>query len=127
MPPSCSLWNCRWLVEDDTGDLARPDRARYVIDIMPDYIMAEDNDTGVKTRIDIVQVWVDGDAWRNDKGLRAYMVRRGHEGVATLIRYNSKDAVGVFPPSLTGMEDWLYKEGMAEGQHSAADIFGAAS
>lgn len=77
MPPSCSLWNCRWLVEDDTADLARPDRSRYVIDIMPDFIVAKENDTGVETRIDIVQIWVDGDAWRSDKNLRAYMMRRG--------------------------------------------------
>jgi hypothetical protein len=36
--PSCAMWTCRWLVEDDTSDLSRPDRSHYVIDVMPDYV-----------------------------------------------------------------------------------------
>ena len=28
-PFSCSSWSCRWLLEDDTADLSRPDRAHY--------------------------------------------------------------------------------------------------
>jgi hypothetical protein len=124
MPLSCRAWNCRWLLEDDTADLSRPDRSRYVIDVMPDYIEASDNETGEKFRINIIQIWVDGDAWSKDQSLRDYMMRRGAEGYATLIRYNSKDALPIFPPSLTGMDRWIAKPGTAEGQHSIADIMG---
>lgn len=37
-PMSCSLWNCRWLVDDDCADQLRPDRSHIVIDIMPDVL-----------------------------------------------------------------------------------------
>jgi len=35
--PECRLWNCRWLVADDTAELSRPDRSHYVLDLMPDF------------------------------------------------------------------------------------------
>ena len=31
MPMECSIWNCRWLVNDDADELSRPDRVHYVI------------------------------------------------------------------------------------------------
>jgi hypothetical protein len=37
-PITSNTWNCRWLVNDDTADLPRPDRSHYVIDINPDYL-----------------------------------------------------------------------------------------
>ena len=37
-PPGCGAWNCRWLVEDVTDGLSRPDRSHYVLDVMPDYV-----------------------------------------------------------------------------------------
>jgi len=46
MPACCKMWNCRWLGNDDTGDLSRPDRSHYVIDIMPDYVTVVDNAGG---------------------------------------------------------------------------------
>ena len=33
-PDSCHLWSCRWLVDDDTADMLRPDRAGYVLDLV---------------------------------------------------------------------------------------------
>jgi len=50
-PMSCALWNCRWLVNDDTAELSRPDRSPYVIDIMPDYVTVLDRETGVRRPI----------------------------------------------------------------------------
>jgi Fe-S-cluster containining protein len=41
-PLGCRLWNCRWLV--DAGETSRPDRAHYVIDIMPDVIRMVPNE-----------------------------------------------------------------------------------
>src|SRR5215471_3194906 len=60
-PSACLFWNCRWLVSDDTDDLRRPDRAHYVIDVMPDFITLTDNETGEKHTIEVIQVWVDPD------------------------------------------------------------------
>lgn len=37
-PFGCRFWNCRWLAEDDTAELLRPDRAHYVIDVSPDFV-----------------------------------------------------------------------------------------
>src|SRR4051812_46218248 len=57
MPPECGFWNCRWLVGDDTADMPRPDRAHYVIDIMPDFVTVTDNVTGATQKIQVVQIW----------------------------------------------------------------------
>src|SRR2546423_255596 len=59
MPPECAIWNCRWLVNDDTADLPRPDRAHYVIDLIPDYVTLVNDETGEKQNVEVVQVWID--------------------------------------------------------------------
>src|SRR5262245_1706089 len=56
MPHECELWNCRWLVNDDTDDLSRPDRSHYVIDLMPEFITLAPNDGGPKQHIQVVQI-----------------------------------------------------------------------
>jgi hypothetical protein len=89
------LWSCRWLVNDDTADMRRPDRAGYVIDMMPDFITIQDNETGALTKVEVVQIWVDPrrpDAHR-DPALRAYLERRAAEGKAALVRFDSKEAI----------------------------------
>ena len=94
MPPCCHFWNCRWLVNDDTADLSRPDRAHYVIDLLPDYVTVIDNETGEKTNVEVIQIWCDPkypDAHR-DPALRRYLERRAAEGKMALVRYNQKDA-----------------------------------
>lgn len=126
MPPECSIWNCRWLVNDDTADLSRPDRSHYVIDIMPDFITASNNDTGEQFKIQVVQVWVDPrypEAHR-DPALRAYLERRAHEGIAALIRYDASNAFPLFAPPMTGGL-WVEERqrGVSEGRsHSFAEI-----
>jgi hypothetical protein len=107
-PISCALWNCRWLVNADTADLARPDRSRYVIDITPDFVTISDNDSGESIKVEVVQVWCDPkhrEAWR-DPALLAYLMRRGAEGVAAIIRWSARDALVVFPPNMAGDGQW---------------------
>ena len=93
MPPECALWNCRWLVNDDADELSRPDRAHYVIDVLPDFITVNDNATGMAQNIQVAQIWVDPsypEAHR-DPALRRWMFRRAQEGIAALIRFNAHD------------------------------------
>jgi hypothetical protein len=125
MPVSCHLWNCRWLVNDDTADLRRPDFSHYVIDVMPDYVTAVDDDTGNRQEIPVIQIWVDPrwpDAWR-DPALLAYLDRRGKEGFGAIVRFDNVRGIGVFPPSLTGhgwVEKWTGLTGQKE--HNFADV-----
>lgn len=124
--PSCSLWNCRWLVEADTADLARPDRSHYVVDVMPDYVRGT-TEAGESFEIPVVQIWVDPtypDAHR-DPALRAYLERRAEEGIAALIRYSAHDGFSLIAPALAGDGQWhevARPAGMpVDPEHSAAD------
>jgi hypothetical protein len=108
MPPECSLWSCRWLVNDDADDLSRPDRSHYVIDLMPDFVSLRDNASGEIRHIEVVQIWCDPkfpDAHR-DPALRRWLERRARKGVAALIRFNEHDAVTVFAPPFDAHGQW---------------------
>jgi hypothetical protein len=86
----CRLWECRWLAEDDTSDLPRPDRCHYVIDISPDFVTLNDENGGSEI-IPVIQIWVDKgfrDAYK-DEALRRFMIRRNKEGYAFLIRFDN--------------------------------------
>jgi hypothetical protein len=124
MPSECVMWNCRWLVNDDTGDLSRPDRVHYVIDIMPDFITVTENDTGIAQNIQVVQVWVDPkhpDAHR-DPALRRYLERRAQEGIAAIIRYSAKDAFVLLAPPFIGDGQWHEHHSASMGRdHTAAE------
>jgi hypothetical protein len=126
MPPECAIWNCRWLVNDDAADLARPDRSHYVIDIMPDFITVRQDETGVDQNIQVVQIWIDPrypDAHR-DPNLRRWMVRRAEEGKAAIIRYNSKEAIVIFAPPFDSGGEWHeIKSGMQSAKtHTFKDM-----
>jgi hypothetical protein len=125
MPASCALWNCRWLVGDDTADLPRPDHSHYVIDIMPEFITLRNNETGEKMPFQVVQIWLDPkfpDAYR-DPRLRTYLLRRGREGIIALIRFNASDGMTLWPPQITG-NGWVECRDNHEiaPEHSAAEI-----
>jgi hypothetical protein len=123
-PPPCAVWSCRWLVRDDTHEIARPDRVHYVIDIMPDYVRAKPNDGGVEMTIPVIQVWVDPaypDAHR-DPALRRYLERRSAEGMAAIIRYSESRGFVLIPPALAHDHVWHEVHGEAEGEHSGRDI-----
>lgn len=124
--PSCCLWSCRWVVNDDTAELSRPDRSHYVIDMMPDFItLSDDDDPTHKSNVEIVQVWVDPkhpDAYK-DPALLDYLRRRGEEGIAALIRYSAKDAFVLFPPAMTGSGEFVEKHSaLRREDHTPAEI-----
>jgi hypothetical protein len=125
MPPECGLWNCRWIVGDDTGDLSRPDRSHLVVDIMPDFVTLRHNETGALINIEVVQVWIDPrypNAHR-DPAFRAYVERRGREGKTTMIRYNAAEALTLFPPSMSEDRQWHeIAGGNKEPEHTLRDI-----
>jgi hypothetical protein len=125
MPLECALWNCRWLINDDAAELSRPDRAHYVIDLMPDYITLRQGDSGESQNIQVVQIWCDPqyrDAWR-DPALRRWMLRRAQDGIATIIRYSTREALTVFPPPFADDGQWHeIDSGIVSGGHSFADI-----
>lgn len=105
-PPACGLWSCMWLVGTDMGDVPRPDRAHYVIDPMPDYIVIRDNATGEGEKVPIIQIWMDPkfpDAHR-DPALRAYLERRGAPALVRLD--NESAAVVLFPPECSHDNQW---------------------
>lgn len=123
--PECKLWNCRWLTNDDAGELRRPDRSHYVIDVMPEYVTV--NDDGVEKTVPVVQIWVDPaypDAHR-DPALRAWLLRRGAEGWAGLVRYSAEDGFVIFPPNMMDDGQWHERgSNCAREVHTAADIVG---
>jgi hypothetical protein len=109
-PTSCRHWNCVWLGgEVGTEHLSRPDRAGYVIDIMPDFVTARNNETGDKQIIPVSQIWVDAARPNShrDPELRAYLAARGEiKGEAALIRFGNDRAMVLFPPALTPDGQW---------------------
>jgi hypothetical protein len=127
MPMACRLWNCRWLVNDDTADLSRPDRSHYVIDLMSDFITLEDNATKQRTTIQVVQIWIDPaypDAHR-DPHLRQYLLRRSKEGFAAMVRYDARRAIILFPPSMvsgTPPEGWQRPDGWIEVPYDSPNV-----
>jgi hypothetical protein len=124
MPPECKLWNCRWLLNDDTGEIARPDKAHYVIDVMPDFITVGELPGLGRQHIPVVQIWIDPNYpdIHRDPALRAYLWRRASEGIAALIRFNSRDAIVLFAPPMTNGEWHEVHCASPEKTHSVADI-----
>jgi hypothetical protein len=126
MPIECSLWNCRWLVNDDAAELSRPDRAHYVIDITPDFVTHVDNETGEQQHIEVVQIWIDPkhpDAHR-DPALRRWIFRRAERGIAALIRFNQRDALVLYAPPFDAGGDWheITSDFRPGPSHSMAEI-----
>lgn len=126
--PDCSLWNCRWLVSDDTADLPRPDRSHYVIDIVPDFVTMEDRD-GTRIDIEVVQIWLDPDHLdaHRDPRLRAYVERRAAEGKMTLIRTSSTEGFALVAPALATDRQWheVKSNALNRPEHSAEEIAAA--
>jgi hypothetical protein len=113
-PRSCAVFSCRWLTKHDTADQHRPDRAHCVIDPMPDTLDIA-NEDGTRDTITVCQIWVDPRyryAFR-DEPMRSFIERRGAEGIATLIRWDERAGLAVFPASITGSQ-WMERGGIAE-------------
>jgi hypothetical protein len=122
MPLECSIWSCRWLINDDADELSRPDRAHYVLDIMPDFITITEE--GIeKQHIQVAQIWVDPkypDAHR-DPALRRWLVRRAEEGVAAIIRYSERDAFILFAPPFSPDGQWHEVRTVSAGRSHTID------
>jgi hypothetical protein len=114
MPYSCRMWNCRWLVNDDTADLPRPDRCHYVIDIMPDIVRMVNNATGKAQDVEVIQVWIDPayPKVRHDAALLRYIDRQRK---CALMRLNERDSWFIMPPSVSG-DVWRERLGHSTDQ-----------
>lgn len=122
-PFGCRFWNCRWLVNDDTAELSRPDRSHLVIDIMPDYVTLA-TESGSTTDVEVVQVWCDPgyrDAHR-EPHFRHWVERRAAEGKAVIVRFSSADAVTLFAPALSSDREWHEVTGQAVPERDVADV-----
>jgi hypothetical protein len=126
MPFECGMWNCRWLVNDDADDLSRPDRSHYVIDLMPDFVTLRHDDSGELQNIQVVQVWVDPDYpdAHRDPALRRYLIRRAHDGIAALIRFDASKALTVFAPPFAEDGQWheIDSDAPTERTHTLAEV-----
>ena len=126
--PECAVWNCRWLVEDDTAGLSRPDRSHYVLDIMPDFVTLRNDETGEAQHVQVVQIWVDPsypDAHR-DPALRAYLERRAKENIVGIVRWDDERAMVIFPPWLSENRRWNeVRTTMRMKAHSFAEVAAA--
>jgi hypothetical protein len=125
-PMTCQLWSCAWLSSPaETADLRRPDRSRYVVDNMPDFVTFTYPDRP-DVKVPVIQVWVDPaepDAHR-DPALRAYLERRGADGFMALIRSNDLDAFLLCPPNMAADGEWHEeRSNQRAAQHSAAEIY----
>lgn len=132
-PVSCALWNCAWLGEaEETANLSRPDRAHYVIDVMPDFVTIDPGDGSGRQQLPVIQVWIDPhypDAHR-DPHLRAYLALRAErEHCAALIRSNAKDGFVLFPPALAADGQWHEKHSTMPPvpTHTAKEVFSVVS
>jgi hypothetical protein len=130
MPPCCKMWNCRWLVNDRTEALRRPDRAGYVIDILPDFVGVRSDVDGDVINLPVLQIWVDparpGD-WRKDDDLMRYIFRVALEDrMAALVREGSNVATFIAAPPINESGDWFEsKSEVGSVTHRAQDFLDA--
>ena len=103
-PASCAIWNCGWLAGED---LPRPDRAGWVVDIIPDEVRAHNKDTGEVVLITVRQVWVEpGVDPTHDPRLRRFAERSAQANAGLLLRYGSGRAVMVVAPAMASDGQW---------------------
>src|SRR5215204_5002491 len=126
-PEPCRAWSCVWLLNSpEARNLSRPDRVRYVIDPMPDFVRLVDNETGKVTTWPVIQIWLDTLDAHTDPGLRAYLAAQAKRtGMAALARTpGNKDAVGIFAPCISSDRQWHIVDTnfKPEQEHSPADI-----
>jgi hypothetical protein len=122
-PLGCRIWNCRWLVNDDTAAMRRPDRSHYVIDLIPDFVRIDQQDGSEPVPVQVVQVWIDPDYpdAHRDPALRAYLARLGErDGIIALIRVNATEAFTLWPPAMCpdGQFNELHSHGAVAKQWS---------
>lgn len=116
-PLSCAIWNCRWLVDKDCAALPRPDRAHYVIDIIPDFATLQPHDGGAPQHIPVIQVWCDP-AFPDAHKAASFRAWLDGQKTCALIRYGAREAFLLGPPSVTG-QGWQEQRSSTSGpQHT---------
>lgn len=129
MPHSCQVWSCKWLIDPETKDLSRPDRAHYVLDPVPDFVTAQHpqpDGSVIVQDVPVIQVWCDPrypDAHR-DPFLRDYLERTR---TMALVRYGegNEDGEGLVlcPPSMSTTHTWMEVEAKSgQRQHTKDEI-----
>jgi hypothetical protein len=123
-PKPCVVWSCRWLFDDATAAMRRPDLSGYIVDPQLTTFLWNEKPA------DAVQVWVDPkrpDAHR-DPALRDYLARCAERfSVPALIRWGNDAAMALIPPSLSVAGEWLEQrseqisEAELEAKVAAAD------
>lgn len=113
-PFACKVFACRWLSDAETAGLPRPDRSHYVIDPETDYIEMRETEGGPPIRVGVIQIWVDPafrDAYKAPS-LRAYMLKMAVDyRMASIVRFNSREAIVVFPPPMCADRQWHEEAG----------------
>jgi hypothetical protein len=95
---------------------------------MPDFVTLQiDN---IKSNIQVVQIWVDPKYphAHRDPALRDWLFDLGEKRIASIIRYNEKECLCIFPPNLSDDGRWHEVPGnptIAQKQHSITDILKA--
>lgn len=128
-PGSCRTWSCAWrLSGEGTENLSRPDRAHYVIDMMPDYLTLVEDATGDRQTIPCLQIWLDAGYphAHRDPQLRAYLAHMAQaHGMAALVRSpNDTASVAIFAPAMSADQQWheMTSREHRQKQHDVADI-----
>lgn len=129
-PFGCRMWSCRWLLNDGTNALPRPDRAHYVIDMMPDYLTATLKESGATEHVQVIQIWLDPDYpdAHQDPRLRDFLAREAQlHRKAALVRLDSKRAFSIWAPAFFGQ--WIVSpiQMTSQPQHSVQEILAAAA
>lgn len=127
-PFACRTWSCRWLSDESTAGLPRPDRAHYVIDMQAEDIRLVSPD-GAPIHLSAFQVWVDPafpEAWRSPELLAWISHMAEVRRCPTIIRWGSERGLTVFAPPLNAANEWVEMEGQCVPQnelqaHLAAD------
>jgi hypothetical protein len=98
-PRDCRTWSCRWLCDESTRGLRRPDHGHYVVDLTYDTVTQQGQ------TVSALQIWIDPkypDAHRAPE-LRKWLAEMGEKyRVAAIVRYGTNNAFVLAPPALTG-------------------------
>jgi len=123
-PGPCRLWSCGWLTGEDCAPLSRPDRSHYVIDPSPEFITVQNNETGEQIHIPVLQIWCDPNYphAHRDPALRALLDAKP---IPALVRFSSREAVTLMPPSLCSDGQWHEVEGGSVGREHSFDEIAA--
>jgi Pyruvate/2-oxoacid:ferredoxin oxidoreductase delta subunit len=102
-PRPCWAWSCKWLFDEATSAIRRPDQSGYAIDPMLDTILIDGRP------IEVIQVWCDPkrrEAHR-DPALRDYLAAMAERfRLPAIVRWGSGDGLVVAAPRLTNDGTW---------------------